>query len=162
MVSLINWCFNRESKTCICTSYNARVLSIKNYDSYNVGFALTYVQLLLPSRKTYMCNLMAWYIIKKWGFKWTLTVLHFKQIYFYIVMRVTVCLTFTNIKVMTSRTCLSIPLDIFTIYSPSKTLNIRNIFLIYIKQNFNCIKQILQTKKILPWIWIYKFSELSR
>ena len=34
-------------------------------------------------------------------------------------------------------TCLLIPLDILTIYSPSITLNLRNIFPIYIQQNFS-------------------------
>ena len=56
---------------------------------------------------------------------------------FYIVMRGTLCLTFTNLNVMTSLTCLMIHLDILTIYSPSITLNFKNIFPIYIQQNFS-------------------------
>ena len=48
---------------------------------------------------------------------------------------------------MTLWTCLTIPLDIFTIYSQSITLNLRNTFLIYIQRNFSWTKQILQTKK---------------
>ena len=35
--------------------------------------------------------------------------------------------------------------------SPSITLNLRNIFLIYIQQNFSWTKQILQRKKLFPW-----------
>ena len=45
--------------------------------------------------------------------------------------------------------CSTIPLDILTIFSPSITLNLRNIFLIYIQLNFSWMKKILQTKKLL-------------
>ena len=43
------------------------------------------------------------------------------------------CLTFTNRNGTTLYTYLTTPLDILTIYSPSITLNLRNIFLIYIQ-----------------------------
>ena len=56
MLSLVNWCFNRESKTYLCTSAKTGCI--------NVGLARSYVKLLLSSWKTYMCNLMAWYINK--------------------------------------------------------------------------------------------------
>ena len=49
-------------------------------------------------------------------------------------------------------TCLTIPLDILVIHSQSITLNLKNIFLIYIQQNFSCIKRILQTMKLLSLI----------
>ena len=41
----------------------------------------------------------------------------------------------------------TIPLDISTIYSSLITLNLLTIFLIYIHENFNWIRQILRTKK---------------
>ena len=45
---------------------------------------------------------------------------------------------------MTLLTCLTKPLDILTIYSPSITLNLRIIFLKYIQESFSWTKQILQ------------------
>ena len=68
---LVKWCFNRESKTYLCTSDKAR-----NMTRMHVRLALSFVKLLLSSLKIYMCNLMAWYTNKKWGFLWALTVLH--------------------------------------------------------------------------------------
>ena len=37
---------------------------------------LNYVKLLLSSWKIYMCNVMAWFTNKKWGFLWAQTVLN--------------------------------------------------------------------------------------
>ena len=34
VLSLVNWCFNRESKTYLCTSDKAGFISNKKYDSY--------------------------------------------------------------------------------------------------------------------------------
>ena len=34
MLSLVTWCFNRESKTYLCTSDKAGFFSNKKYDSY--------------------------------------------------------------------------------------------------------------------------------
>ena len=48
-------------------------------------------------------------------------------------MRGTLCVTL-RLNVMTSQTCLILPLDILTIYSPSITLNLRNIFPIYLAE----------------------------
>ena len=39
-------------------------LATRNMTRIDVGFARSYVKLLLPSWKTYMCNLMAWFINK--------------------------------------------------------------------------------------------------
>ena len=64
VLSLVNWCFNRESKTYLCTSVKAGFLATRNMTRINVGLARSYVKLLLSSWKTYMCNLMAWYINK--------------------------------------------------------------------------------------------------
>ena len=64
VVSLVNWCFNRESKTYLCTSYKAGILETRSMTRVNVGLALSYVKLLLSSWKTYMCNLKAWFINK--------------------------------------------------------------------------------------------------
>ena len=44
-----------------------------------------------------------------------------------------------------------IHLDISTIFSPSITPNLRNIFLIYIQLNFSWIRQICQTKILFFW-----------
>ena len=51
-------------------------LATRNMTRIDVGLGRSYVKLLLSSWKTYMCNLMAWYINKLWGFLWALTVLH--------------------------------------------------------------------------------------
>ena len=56
---------NRESKTYLCTSVKAGFfLATRNMTRINVGLARSYVKLLLSLWKTYMCNLMAWYINK--------------------------------------------------------------------------------------------------
>ena len=65
VLSLVNWCFNRESKSYLCTSLKAGFfLATRNMTRIDVGLARSYVKLLLSSWKTYMCNLMAWYINK--------------------------------------------------------------------------------------------------
>ena len=61
---LVNWWFNKESKTCLCTSDKGGCFSNKNNDSYKFGLALSYVKLFLSSWKKYVCNLKAWYINK--------------------------------------------------------------------------------------------------
>ena len=52
------------------------------------------------------------------------------------------------------------PLDVVPIYSPSITLNLRNIFLIYIERNFSWTNQILQ-KNFFPWFKCKKLSKLA-
>ena len=42
----------------------SRGLNMTNMTRIDVGLARSYVKLLLSSWKTYMCNLMAWYINK--------------------------------------------------------------------------------------------------
>ena len=64
VLSLVSWCFNRESKTFLCTSDKTGFLATRNMTRINVGLARSYLKLLLSSWKTYMCNLMAWYINK--------------------------------------------------------------------------------------------------
>ena len=64
VLSLVKWCFDRESKTYLCTSAKAGFFSTRNMTRMHVGLALSYVQLLLSSWKIYMCNLMAWYTNK--------------------------------------------------------------------------------------------------
>ena len=55
VVSLVKWCFKRESKTYICTSNKAGVLHVlRSMTLLKVGFALSYVKLLLPSWKIYI------------------------------------------------------------------------------------------------------------
>ena len=55
-LSLVNWCFIKELKSYPCTG--------RNVTRIDVGLARIYVKLLLSSWKTYMCNVMAWYINK--------------------------------------------------------------------------------------------------
>ena len=64
VLSLVNWSCNRESKSYLCTSLKAGILATRNMTRIDVGLARSYVKLLLSSWKTYMCNLMAWYINK--------------------------------------------------------------------------------------------------
>ena len=51
VLSLVNWCFNRESKTYLCTSDKAGFLATRNMTRINVGLARSYVKLLLSSWK---------------------------------------------------------------------------------------------------------------
>ena len=53
VLSLVNLCFNRESKTYLCTSVKAGFFSKRNMTRINVGLARSYVKLLLSSWKTY-------------------------------------------------------------------------------------------------------------
>ena len=62
LLSLVNWCFNTESKTYLCTSHKAGCLAARSIARINVGLALSYVKLLLSSWKTYMWNLKVWFI----------------------------------------------------------------------------------------------------
>ena len=39
VLSLVNWCFNRESKTYLCTSDKAGFLATRNMTHINVGLA---------------------------------------------------------------------------------------------------------------------------
>ena len=52
-----------------------------------VGLELNYVKLLLSSLKIYMCNLMAWYTNKKWGFLWALTAPLIADLFLYCYKR---------------------------------------------------------------------------
>ena len=54
VLSLVNWCFNRESKTYLCTSVKAGFFSNKNMTRINVGLVWSYVKLLLSLWKTYI------------------------------------------------------------------------------------------------------------
>ena len=64
VLSLVNWCFNRESKTYLCTSDKVGFFSNKKFDSYKCWTCARYMKLLVSSWKTYMCNLKAWFINK--------------------------------------------------------------------------------------------------
>ena len=46
---LVNWCFNKESKSYLCTSLKARFLATRNMTRIDVGLARNYVKLLLSS-----------------------------------------------------------------------------------------------------------------
>ena len=63
------------------------------------------------------------------------------------VMRGILCLTFTNRNGTTLKTFLTTPLDILTIYSPSITLNLRNIFLITSVEQSKYFRNI----NVFPW-----------
>ena len=66
VLSLVNWWFNRESKTYRCTYFRQSrlFLATRSMTRINVGLTLSYVKLSLSSWKTYMCNLKAWFIHK--------------------------------------------------------------------------------------------------
>ena len=53
-----------QQKSYLCTSLKAGFLATRNMNRIDVGLARSYGKLLLSSWKTYMCNLMAWYINK--------------------------------------------------------------------------------------------------
>ena len=54
MLSLVKWCFDRESKTYPCTSAKAGFSPTRNMTRIRVGLALSYVKLLLSSWKIHM------------------------------------------------------------------------------------------------------------
>ena len=64
VLSLANLCFNRESKTYLSTSDKRVFLATRSMTRINVGLALSYVNLLLFSWKTYICNSKACLINK--------------------------------------------------------------------------------------------------
>ena len=42
VLSLVNWLFNKESKTYLCTSYKAGSVATRSMTHINVGLALSY------------------------------------------------------------------------------------------------------------------------
>ena len=50
VLSLVNWCFNRESKSYLC----------KKYDSYRCWSCAELCEAFTFLMETYMCNFMAW------------------------------------------------------------------------------------------------------
>ena len=64
-------------------------LATRNMTRINIGLALSYAKLLLSSWKAYMCNLNGMVHGDSY------------RIYFYIVMRGILCLTFTNLNGIT-------------------------------------------------------------
>ena len=72
VLSLVEWCFNRESNGVSTESQKrTSVLQIRRDFSptrhmtrINVGLALSLVKLLLSSWEMYMCNLVTWYTNK--------------------------------------------------------------------------------------------------
>ena len=63
MLSLVNWRFNRESKTYLCTSVKAGLFSNKKYDSCTCWSCAELCEAFTFLMEN-MCNLMAWYINK--------------------------------------------------------------------------------------------------
>ena len=59
VLSLVKVCFNRESKTNLCTSDKAEFFLHQDMTRINVGLALRLVKFLLSSWKIYMCNFVA-------------------------------------------------------------------------------------------------------
>ena len=65
VLSLVKWCFDRESKTYLCTSAKAEFFSNKKYDSYACWTCTElYGAFNFLMENIYMCNLMAWYTNK--------------------------------------------------------------------------------------------------
>ena len=64
VLSLVTWCFNRESKRTSVLQTKRAFLATRSMTRINVGLALSYVKLLLSSWQIYMCNLKAWFINK--------------------------------------------------------------------------------------------------
>ena len=65
VLSLVNRFFLTESQNLTSVLHLRQdVLATRNITRIDVGLARNYVKLLLSSWKTYMCNLMAWYINK--------------------------------------------------------------------------------------------------
>ena len=61
VLSLVKWCFNRESKTYICTSDKVGFFSNKTYDSYKCWTCTEFSDDFTFLWKIYLCNLVAWY-----------------------------------------------------------------------------------------------------
>ena len=59
VLSLVNWCFNRESKSYICTSDEAGFFATKNMTHIDVGLAQSNVRFYFPHGK-HICAIW-WY-----------------------------------------------------------------------------------------------------
>ena len=133
VLSLVNWCFNRESKTYLCTSVKAGFFSNRKYDSYKcwscaelceaftflmeniyVKFdGMVYQQIVGIPIGTNCAPLIA-------------------DLFLYCYCYERDFMSALQKSKRLTEICSTIPLDILTIFSPSITLNLRNIFLIYI------------------------------
>ena len=132
VLSLVNWCFNRDSETYLSTSGKAGFLTTQNRTRTNVGLSLVMWSFFFLRGKRLCAIWMHGISTISWGFLCVQTVLHSYRINF-ILLREGFCLAFTNLNGMTSYTCLTIPLD-----NPDIS-----------KQNFSWTKQIFLTKKLL-------------
>ena len=137
VLSLIKWCFNRESKSYLCTSLKAGFFSNKKYESYRCWSCAELCEAFTFLMENIYVQFDGIIYQQIEGSPMGTNCAPLIADLFYIVMRGTLCLTFTNLNVMTSYTCLMILLDILTIYSSSITLNLRNVLPIYIQQNFS-------------------------
>ena len=135
VLSLVKLCFDRESKTYLCTSAKAGFFSNKKYDSYAcwpctelcedftflmeniyVQFdGMVYQQIVGIPMGTNCAPLIA-------------------DLFLYCYERDFMS-TLQNSKRFDLIACSTIPLDILTIYSPLITLQLLNIFPIYIQEN---------------------------
>ena len=61
VLSLVKWCFNRESKRTSLLQTRRDFSPTRNMTRIHVGLALTYLKLLLFSWKIYVWNVIAWY-----------------------------------------------------------------------------------------------------
>ena len=162
VVSLVNWCFNRDSKTypctsdrdskTYCTSDKAGVFSNKKYHSYKCWACAELCEaftILMENISVQFEDMVHQHIVG----------IHIctncnpliADLCFFCYQRVFI-LTLTNLNSTTLYTYLTTPFDILTTYSPSNSLNFRNIFLLNIQRNFSWTKLIFHTKKFLSLI----------
>ena len=64
LLSLVNWCFNREQKRTSVLQIRRDFTPTRHMTRINVGLALSLVKLLLSSWKIDMCDLVTWYTKK--------------------------------------------------------------------------------------------------
>ena len=64
VLSLVNRCLNRESKTYLCTSVKTGFFSNKKYDSYKCWSCAELCEAVTFLMETFIRNKMAWYINK--------------------------------------------------------------------------------------------------
>ena len=156
VLSLVKWCFDRESKTYLCTSDKAGFFSNKKYDSFacwtctELCEAFTF---LMENIYVQFDGMVYQHIV---GIPMgTNCAPLIADLFLYCYER-----DFMSNIQKSKRFDLidksKDTLDILTIYSPLITLHLLNIFPIYIQENCNWIKQILPTKKHLSWIYISK------
>ena len=101
-LSLVNLCFNRESKTYLCTLDKAGFVSIKKYDSYKCWTCSELCKSFTFLMENIYVQFEGMVYQQIVGFLWAQSVFHLQRFCFYFVMRGVLCQTSRNPNGLTS------------------------------------------------------------